>query len=1392
MIDSRIPLEPGTILYNAIGKTYTIRSLLNQGGNSLVYEGSYYDDFQMLHKVRIKELYPLSLFLQRNEELSLVTNAKGNDRFSIIKRQFIEAYSKNTEIRNLEELTNSTTNTLDLIEQHNTYYIVWSQDEGIDYSQYNDTSLEELLKHMLSICLLVQKYHKKDYLLLDIKPENILILPETAEHVMFFDFDAVEKRENLSHTMSISEGYSPPEQTKGDITRIGTWTDIYAIGILLYKKLFGHFPKAFDLQLGKRLDMKQIVFKDEVYPKKLMNKLQAFFKNTLAISSFARWKDIQYLISSIQEMIPLANQENQFLIGNFVYNEKNFIGRNKEIKEIHSILEHKQLIFLSGMGGIGKTELAKRYAYLKQNAYENIVFLRYEDSLEETILSSDLYIHAFEDEYYENKMRVLKKILSPNDLIILDNYDLKEEDLEEELDYLEELLECDCKFLITTREDFSDFNFEQIKLSSMGSQKEQIDLFKAYNSNDYEQEEWEALYDIFEFVDYHTMSIVLIAKYLKDEDKKPSILLHKLYSIEGIHSSKETIVRHRKDKKMRIKEVPEHLLALFELSSFTLEEKEIMLALSLLGPVKILKEKWMNMMDSCFKMDSLEHLIRKGWIEEEQGKISLHQIILDLVYNRLYLNSKNCTSTILSYINYISKKEDSYHEFKIKKKLAKYILERLKGDELILSQYYYAYCKYMEWNEELFDKGIYICQKEAKKESLKMQAKFIILKIEKEFAKVDLFDYEEEERADIIQDIYLQVHSYEIEALKTINRLSQLDSILFQFPGLDLDVRFPHMYLDDYDSLSQEEYLLVLDLAKSVFTLIEKICTNNMIMEEAILYGIDAFYQDIENLLLFLEREVMDSYFIECPIWIKEDILKTLIKLYSDDYLDLARIACIADSAKCAFFSDRLKELKREQEDEDDFFLLGENSYLDSAKEEMWNGNYDKALQLCEDSLLLEDNLFDDVYSTYFDILLELHKYEEAKEVLQKLLNYDLENGFDPCFTYEKCVEYYEAIQDYDKKREYCALILQSKSEDLEENAEWILSYLYEIHKNDELSIEEKEQFVQCLELLVQKERLDSKPVDAIEALFQLEWSLLYYAIATKYRLQYDLEEAKRLYTLLIQNEDVKEQFFDLYMKSLLWQADMYIQEWNGDYDMGYALLLRAKEHKELHSYYLAKIAFLNNILRESDFGLLLEKENNYALYDMVVYEMEEESISKDSYYETWYNTAKTYKEWNDMDTLKKCMDRMKELLVIQSKQIELQQYLEISLLFAKKQEIMEAFEFVKDKSEDLDHLVLEFAQNMMRTQYKDLALNLYVQYIQSLILDRKVNYHLEEVDASFDENELLVNNLDEKVKDKIIYAIEDACSYRDMQEQFPELVEKLQSIEAFYKKLQIEFKHEK
>ena len=64
---------------------------------------------------------------------------------------------------------------------------------------------------------------------------------------------------------------------------------------------------------------------------------------------------------------------------------KEFIGRNDEIKECGRLLASESVVFINGIAGIGKSELAKYYANRDKKKYTNIIYLFYSGSLRKDI-----------------------------------------------------------------------------------------------------------------------------------------------------------------------------------------------------------------------------------------------------------------------------------------------------------------------------------------------------------------------------------------------------------------------------------------------------------------------------------------------------------------------------------------------------------------------------------------------------------------------------------------------------------------------------------------------------------------------------------------------------------------------------------------------------------------------------------------------------------------------------------------------------------------------------------------------------------------------------------------------------------------------------------------------
>ena len=149
------------------------------------------------HLVRLKECYPCHLDIRRKQNGGLEAPPGAEDAFEGEKKQFEAAYAKNVALKHTLGLINSTVDAMDLFSGHHTRYSVMACMEGRDYRRDADENLQSLFTRILTLAKIIKKYHDHGVLYLDIKPENIFLIPETKEHMILFDFDSLVKKEKL-------------------------------------------------------------------------------------------------------------------------------------------------------------------------------------------------------------------------------------------------------------------------------------------------------------------------------------------------------------------------------------------------------------------------------------------------------------------------------------------------------------------------------------------------------------------------------------------------------------------------------------------------------------------------------------------------------------------------------------------------------------------------------------------------------------------------------------------------------------------------------------------------------------------------------------------------------------------------------------------------------------------------------------------------------------------------------------------------------------------------------------------------------------------------------------------------------------------------------------------
>jgi tetratricopeptide (TPR) repeat protein len=312
-----------------------------------------------------------------------------------------------------------------------------------------------------------------------------------------------------------------------------------------------------------------------------------------------------------------------------------FIGRKDEIKSISSHLSEQSVLFITGMAGIGKSEVAKAYAQKNRKKYTNIIYLYYTGDLRKDIANltfADDSIEMNEEMRFEHHYKVMQK-LHTDTLLILDNFNV----LPKDEPFLRELMKNDMQILITSRCKLKNYDFIEVK--ELGKEKELTDLF--YKHCPSAKSDPESVAAIVEEVNGHTLTVCMAALTLEASGIEPEELLQELRSC-GIGQNNEEIEVF-KDDEFSYASMIGHLRKLMKLNGLNADSIDILRNLSLLpvsGVPKSAFKQWLEL-DS---LKDVNELIRYGIISEdtENKTIALHPLIQEVAITETIPTVSDC------------------------------------------------------------------------------------------------------------------------------------------------------------------------------------------------------------------------------------------------------------------------------------------------------------------------------------------------------------------------------------------------------------------------------------------------------------------------------------------------------------------------------------------------------------------------------------------------------------------------------------------------------------------------------------------------------------------------------------------------------------------------------
>ena len=240
-------LPPGTVLHD-----YVIDSELGSGGFSIVYLALHRLNSDWLFA--IKEFLPRELAVRHNDDASVhPLDTEAHDAFQDGLRRFRDEAEQLRKFRNEPCIVSC----LNYFERNGTAYLVMDYDDGLPLSEFlrqreaagqpfTEADLRAVVEPLLEGMKVV---HRAGVLHRDIKPGNIFVrrpddIAGRPAQPVLIDFGAAKQNYLSHHSRSqapYTPGYAAYEQVSS-MGNIGPWTDIYALGALMWRMVAGGCP----------------------------------------------------------------------------------------------------------------------------------------------------------------------------------------------------------------------------------------------------------------------------------------------------------------------------------------------------------------------------------------------------------------------------------------------------------------------------------------------------------------------------------------------------------------------------------------------------------------------------------------------------------------------------------------------------------------------------------------------------------------------------------------------------------------------------------------------------------------------------------------------------------------------------------------------------------------------------------------------------------------------------------------------------------------------------------------------------------------------------------------------------------------------------------------------
>ena len=321
------------------------------------------------------------------------------------------------------------------------------------------------------------------------------------------------------------------------------------------------------------------------------------------------------------------------------------LGRERELKELEEKIKRSQrLLLVNGMGGIGKTEVCKRFFMQHYCEYPYAAWVDYTGSFKESLtnaIDKELIVIKESPNVDEQFKGIIKFINGLNGelLLVVDNISqipAKDAELELLFQFPQHV-----RVIATSRLTIDGFELYPLDVLSEASC---IELFYTFYKG---KRDDESVKEIIQLCRFHTLTVELLARTAQNSMKPVKVLLDILKK-KGFNLSdaipETTGIFHGNEKGQ--KKFFDHLLTVFELTNVTETEEQLLSNISVLPPLYIP----VGDIKDWLQLESIEDItasIKKGWLKDDNNfNIYMHPVIGEVVRQRTKPDSSKCATLI--------------------------------------------------------------------------------------------------------------------------------------------------------------------------------------------------------------------------------------------------------------------------------------------------------------------------------------------------------------------------------------------------------------------------------------------------------------------------------------------------------------------------------------------------------------------------------------------------------------------------------------------------------------------------------------------------------------------------------------------------------------------------